>query len=224
MNDRIQRALDDDIDLNTLTPAEMAELEESSSLFSGILRSIPATHLPPLGPAVLDRLDASREVGVTPVAASQSSRQSAGLIGWLWSPTRISIPFRPAYALGLAAMLTVLIGIRSTKQPETVAVAPASAAAASNEVLVHFQLDAPKARAVSLAGDFSNWAPKYSMERSTRGVWTIVVPLAPGVHNYSFVVDGETWVPDPSAPAMADGFGGMNSRIAVLAPDAQRSL
>jgi hypothetical protein len=62
------------------------------------------------------------------------------------------------------------------------------------------------------------------MKRTAPGVWTIVVPLAPGVHDYSFIVDGEKWVPDPSAPAMADGFGGVNSRIAVIAPDSRRSL
>ena len=65
MNDRIQRALDGDIDLESLTPAELAELDESSSLFSGVLRAIPANRLPPLGAAVLARLDTTREPGIT---------------------------------------------------------------------------------------------------------------------------------------------------------------
>jgi hypothetical protein len=56
------------------------------------------------------------------------------------------------------------------------------------------------------------------MTRTGPGVWTVVVPLEPGIHNYAFIVDGERWVPDPNAPAVDDGFGGMNSRLAVLAP------
>jgi hypothetical protein len=39
------------------------------------------------------------------------------------------------------------------------------------------------------------------------------------VHDYAFIVDGERWIADPMAPAVADGFGGLNSRIAVLPPD-----
>jgi len=50
-------------------------------------------------------------------------------------------------------------------------------------------------------------------------VWTVVVPLEPGIHDYAFVVNGGQWVPDPNAPAFEDGFGGLNSRIAVITPD-----
>jgi 1,4-alpha-glucan branching enzyme len=56
------------------------------------------------------------------------------------------------------------------------------------------------------------------MQESVDGVWTILVPLPPGVHDYSFIVDGERWVPDPYAPQVDDGFGGVNSRLTVLTP------
>ena len=49
---------------------------------------------------------------------------------------------------------------------------------------------------------------------------TITVPLTQGVHDYAFVVDGQQWVPDPYAPQINDGFGGTNSRLALLPPDA----
>jgi 1,4-alpha-glucan branching enzyme len=88
-----------------------------------------------------------------------------------------------------------------------------------SKVLVQFRLDAPAAHTVTLAGDFTKWQPKYELTRSAPGVWTIVVPLDPGVHDYAFVVDGNLWTPDPMAPAIADGFGGLNSRVAVLSPD-----
>lgn len=133
------------------------------------------------------------------------------------SPQRISI--RPAYVLALAASLALVVGLASTRNDSTVA-----AAAQQNEVLVQFRLEAPRATTVALAGDFNRWTPTYEMKRSDPGVWTVVVPLTPGVHDYSFIVDGNTWVPDPAAPAKSDGFGGVNSRISVIAPDTRRSL
>ena len=123
---------------------------------------------------------------------------------WLWRPRTITL--RPAYMLAAAAVIALLMIIpRGTRQ--------------TPQVFVEFKLEAPSARNVSLAGDFTQWQPSYAMKRSARGVWTIVVPLQPGVHDYSFIVDGQRWVADPAAPAIEDGFGGMNSRVAVLAPD-----
>jgi 1,4-alpha-glucan branching enzyme len=92
-------------------------------------------------------------------------------------------------------------------------------AGAPSLVLVHFQFEAPAATEVRLAGDFSSWQPTHTMSRSEAGVWSVVVPLSPGIHEYAFVVDGTRWQVDPGAPAVADGFGGHNSRVAVLTPD-----
>lgn len=225
MNDRIQRALDGELKRDELTTAELAELDESNALFAGVLRSIPAPPLPSLGAGVLRRIDTVDESAISPWAGRTPTERSSGLISWLWSPTRISMSLRPAYAIGLAAMLAVIVGVRGMNHVDRVAEKPgAGTPTGSQDVLVEFRLEAPQARAVSLAGDFSGWAPTYTMKRSEPGVWTIVVPLTPGVHDYSFIVDGEKWIPDPAAPAMADGFGGMNSRIAVLASDATTSL
>jgi hypothetical protein len=38
------------------------------------------------------------------------------------------------------------------------------------------------------------------------------------VYNYGFLVNGEQWTLDPLAPRITDGFGGANSRLAVLGP------
>ena len=100
---------------------------------------------------------------------------------------------------------------------------PDVVAGTSQQVFTQFVLDAPNASRVAVAGDFSGWKPVHVMTRSEAGVWTVVVPLDPGVHDYAFVVDGERWVRDPAAPAVKDGFGGVNSRVAVLSPDGGRS-
>ena|SRR5688572_3216734 len=137
------------------------------------------------------------------------------LTALLWAPREIAI--RPLYALGLAAVLLMLVwlpwsGERSA--PDVLA----GAGQAQPQVFVQFRLDAAASR-VQLAGSFTNWEPRYELRQSGPGVWTITVPLSEGVHDYAFVVDGGRWVPDPYAPQIGDGFGGTNSRLALLSPE-----
>lgn len=218
INHRIHAALDGDSSRDELSPAERTELDEMNGLLAGVLRAVAPVSIPEQAPAVLARINAKR-IAASPRRQSPAAR----VFGWFWSPARVSISLRPAYALGLAGAFTIIafIGARSLRTSKS---PTAVAAAASQAVLVQFRFDAPRASEVSLAGDFTNWAPTYSLQRSASGTWTIVVPLSPGVHDYSFIVDGSRWTPDPTEPARADGFGGMNSRIAVLASDGVKSL
>ena len=75
---------------------------------------------------------------------------------------------------------------------------------------------------VRLAGSFTNWQPRYALHQASPGIWTITLPLSAGVHDYVFVVDGQRWIADPYAPHVDDGFGGVNSRISLVPPDAPR--
>jgi hypothetical protein len=142
-----------------------------------------------------------------------------GIIGRLttlvWAPREFSI--RPVYAMAAAALIAMMVwlpwsGARST--PASLAVTDQ----AEPHVFVQFRLDAAASR-VQLAGSFTNWEPRYELRQSGPGVWTITVPLTEGVHDYAFVVDGAQWVPDPHAPQIGDGFGGTNSRLALLSPE-----
>ncbi|MEX0912764.1 MAG: glycogen-binding domain-containing protein, partial [Gemmatimonadota bacterium] len=85
-------------------------------------------------------------------------------------------------------------------------------------IYVQFRLDAPGAQRVELAGSFTDWAPAHQLHETGAGVWTVVVPLEPGVHDYTFVIDGERWIVDPNAPSVEDDFGGSNSRLFLPAP------
>ena len=125
---------------------------------------------------------------------------------WLLRAQTITI--RPIYGLAAAAIIAFVMLLPQRERSK-----------ATPQIFVEFKLDAPGAQNVSLAGDFTQWQPTHTLKRTNNGVWTIVVPLNPGVHDYAFVVDGERWVSDPAAPAIEDGFGGMNSRVAVLAPE-----
>jgi hypothetical protein len=137
------------------------------------------------------------------------------LTALLWAPREIAI--RPLYALGVAAAVVMLAWLPWSSQRPAPGVL-AVTGPAEPQVFVQFRLDAAASR-VQLAGSFTNWEPRYELRQSGPGVWTITVPLSEGVHDYAFVVDGGQWVPDPYAPQIGDGFGGTNSRIALLSPE-----
>lgn len=83
---------------------------------------------------------------------------------------------------------------------------------------VKFVLIAPQAARVSVVGDFNGWDAKATpmTTHGPDGTWTVYVPLRPGLHTYSFVVDGTHFVPDPAAPlAPDDGYGHKSSVVLV---------
>jgi hypothetical protein len=87
---------------------------------------------------------------------------------------------------------------------------------------VRFVFVAPYATRVSLVGDFNRWNPSaMPMRRSADGrAWLLDVPLTPGRHVYSFIVDGDL-APDPAAPrAGEDDFGVPSSVVLVGGPKA----
>jgi len=79
-----------------------------------------------------------------------------------------------------------------------------------------FQLEAPEAQAVYLAGSFNHWDPHARpLKRDGKGVWQTRVSLEPGVHEYRFVVDG-TWQDDPQCEEhRPNGWGGTNCVVHV---------
>ena len=219
MHPHVQKALDGDISPRVLTTSERAELFEAESAIDAVRRAIPVNPFPDLAPAVLRQIrqESSRARAQTGAPRPlDTSRPTRSVAGWLWQPRSISVTWRPAYALAAAVVFIAAVGAGSMRRgPAVVAGAP--------KVFTEFVLQAPNAARVAVAGDFTGWQPVHVMTRTEAGLWTVVIPLAPGVHDYSFVVDGERWVPDPTAPAVNDGFGGVNSRLAVLSPDGGRS-
>lgn len=145
-------------------------------------------------------------------------RMLARLASSLWAARDVSLTVRPAYALAAAAALALFIAYAPSRQPA--AVAPATAVALEPQLFVQFRLEAPAATEVRIAGSFTGWKPSHQLHQAAPGLWTVTLPLPRGVHDYAFLVDGTEWVADPFAQQVNDGFGGVNSRIALLAPDA----
>jgi hypothetical protein len=60
-----------------------------------------------------------------------------------------------------------------------------------------FRMEAPSAKSVKLAGDFTGWEQSpLDLVQSYDGTWFTIVPLLPGTYSYRFIVDGQ-WLDDP---------------------------
>jgi len=89
---------------------------------------------------------------------------------------------------------------------------------------VRFVFVAPYASRVALVGDFNAWNPAaMPMRRSVDGrAWLLDVPLAPGRHVYSFIVDGDL-APDPAAPRAGDDDFGVPSSVVLVSARGPKS-
>ncbi|HEY2805873.1 MAG TPA: isoamylase early set domain-containing protein [Gemmatimonadales bacterium] len=169
-----------------------------------------AERMPELDSALDDRVMSTiKQLPVAAVATVVYGNKPTGILGWWTKPKQI----RPIWiAAAMAAMLAIVVLFPRANKPGTTA-----ATAATDTVYVHFSLTAPAARAVSVAGSFNGWSTaSLPLRRASDGSWEATVPLPVGEHRYEFVVDGQRWIPDPSAQSQADdGFGGTNSVIVV---------
>jgi hypothetical protein len=171
---------------------------------------LAARSTPDVRASVMDRIE-----DLEPLQPARRSAAIGRLVRLLWAPREVVI--RPVWAM--AAIGAIAIALLAPFARQTPSAPPQMVnSAVDSHVFVQFRLDAMASR-VQLAGSFTNWEPRYELRQSAPGVWTITVPLTQGVHDYSFVVDGQQWVADPHAPQIGDGFGGTNSRLALLSPD-----
>jgi Carbohydrate-binding module 48 (Isoamylase N-terminal domain) len=112
-----------------------------------------------------------------------------------------------ATAAGVALVLAVGTqnradtGMSPSRRAVVIGDSVASVASAIRDTLriVQFMLTAPAASRVALAGDFNGWDTRaIPMARDSRdGRWAVTLALAPGRHNYAYVVDDTQWVRDP---------------------------
>lgn len=211
IHNRVQRALDGELPLDQLEPAEAELYHEYRQAFTAALRPLEARPDVDVAPAVLQALAAPGRRFPTRAARHPGRNLAAVFAGWVWTPRTFTA--RPAFGLAAAA-LAVLVWVTQSATPGT----QASASNAAPRIVVEFRLAAPDAGAVSLVGDFNAWRPEHQLRQVSPGVWAVSVALEPGVYHYGFMVDGATLRLDPLAPKVADGFGGESSRLAVLAP------
>jgi hypothetical protein len=206
MNDHIHQHLDGD--RAALSPDQRAAADAFARTLDAAAAHLRAVPAPDLAARVMAALPAQ-------APAVPAWRKAAE---WLWNPRPVRLTFRPAYAFAGAAFAAVAAIVVPTldRGDSAAPLAVTAPKTAAPVVYVQFRLESAQARRVALAGTFTDWQPTLQLQQKEPGVWTALVPLQPGVHDYVFVVDGERWVPDPNAPQQVDdSFGGTNSRISL---------
>ncbi len=208
--DPIHVCLDGEASPEALSPEARARFAQMEATLDTVVREMQCTPVPDLAPAIMQRLPARRTVHM---ATWQR------VLAWLWMPRPVR--FRPAYALGgaMAMVVAVMLVPPATEHAPVPQAVMVEAENSAPRMYVQFRLEAPEASQVALAGSFTDWQPRYVLHETAPGVWTVLVPLQPGVYDYAFVVDGERWTPDPSAPQVDDQFGGTNSRLSLAPPN-----
>lgn len=151
-----------------------------------------------------------REVAATPTPVRPWRR----LVDWFVTPRSVRVSPLGGTALALAAS-AVLVFVSSDAGSPT---GEDRAGETADAVVTRFVFVAPEAESVHVTGDFMSWSPEGIALEDLRGtgIWTVDVPLPPGVHQYTFLVNGTEWRPDPLAVSQVDdGFGRVNSVVIV---------
>jgi hypothetical protein len=138
-----------------------------------------------------------------------------GAWSWLVEPRAVRV--RPVWIPALAAAAALALWLVPSRPAPRAPELGSRVVAGPDTVYVRFELVAPQARTVSVAGSFNGWqVGALPLARVEDGLWATTVALPVGEHRYEFVIDGTRWVPDPTAHAQVDdGFGGQNSVIVV---------
>jgi hypothetical protein len=204
--DPVHEALDGSFEAAGLGAEEAARYRRLAAMLEEAVPPLRSVRAPDLTARVMAAIPSESPVAPEPPTS---------LFHWLWTPRWISFQLRPLVVLAAAAILVaVAIGV-----PRPVIAPLGDASTNSDAVLyVQFRLDAPGASRVDVAGTFTEWQPEIELTESSPGVWSALVPLEPGVHDYTFLIDGDRWVADPEAPQVEDGFGGVNSRLFLTRP------
>jgi 1,4-alpha-glucan branching enzyme len=81
---------------------------------------------------------------------------------------------------------------------------------------VTFSLKAPKAREVSLVGDFNNWdTGANSMKLDKNGSWKVSLIFPPGRYEFKFFVDGKWREGSKDKQTVPNCFGTLNHVLIV---------
>ncbi|MEX2178254.1 MAG: isoamylase early set domain-containing protein [Gemmatimonadaceae bacterium] len=155
---------------------------------------------------------------------AEPAPQRRAALAWMLEPRRFALPPLASAALaaglvGIGVISGLLIhrdGPSAEQRAAVVAGAPQLPDSLAPRA-VKFVLIAPMAARVSVVGDFNGWDASATPMQTlgTDGTWTVFVPLHPGLHTYQFVIDGSSFVTDPSAPLAPDDGYGSNSVLFV---------
>ncbi len=198
--DQVKQVLDGEREVESLSPELRREAEAARRLLLESIDRRPVTLSPALEARIMSRVR-GRATGRWPRA-------------WRW----LSAPSIPRWAMLVPVAAAAVFVLLTRSGPQTDR-RPQALAGQRDSIYVRFELYAPRASQVALAGTFNRWdrAATPLVRVGKDGMWTVTVALPSGQHQYGFIVDGRNWVPDPAAPTVDDGFGRRNSVVSVNA-------
>jgi Glycogen recognition site of AMP-activated protein kinase len=184
----------------------------------------------PFAEEIGERLRASY-AAVPEASADQVARATrAVLASAMHAPARRMGGVRPQWWWGAAAAALLVTVVARPWRPDVsrreadsafaqgrALVLPTGSTTEETGGTVSFEFTLPSgARKVSLVGDFNGWDERATpmVRQQANGSWSARIPLAPGRHDYAFVVDGTRWVVDALAPQAPDaGYGPTNTVV-----------
>ena len=136
---------------------------------------------------------------------------------------RLPFPVRARFALGtpgrtlglaFAASLILLVALffthTSTPPPQT-DLQPAAAGYQHRFVIYQTGISQ-----VEIAGSFTDWQRIPLQSDGSTGYWEITLEIPPGEHAFSYILDGDLILADPTVPSQEkDDFGSVNSILVV---------
>ena len=111
---------------------------------------------------------------------------------------RLAAPF----ASGLAAALIIMFFVLPEQK--------------ISSVPYRFVVYQPDVNQVDITGSFTGWKTLPMKKNGATGYWEITLDLQQGEHRYSYILESEVQIPDPSVLTRErDDFGGENSILDV---------
>jgi len=128
--------------------------------------------------------------------------------------SRIRFAFGTPRTLGLAfaACLLILATFFLTyTPPPQIALQPVAAGQQHRFVIYRAGI-----KKIEIAGSFTNWQRVPLQPDGSSGYWEITLEIPPGEHAFSYILDGDKILPDPTVPVREkDDFGTVNSILVV---------
>lgn len=132
----------------------------------------------------------------------------------------ISIPvYRPEKTRGFRLWFAPLSGFASAMVLVALVSLFHPAPIISPDGMQHrFVIYRPDVTKAAIVGDFTRWSPVPMEKIGDSGYWAVTLKLPTGEHRYSYLVDDERQIADPTVLTLEqDDFGGENSIIKVTA-------
>lgn len=132
----------------------------------------------------------------------------------------VSIPVSPVEKTGLFRLWFVPLAGFAAAMMLVAAVFLSRPAPVINlaELQHRFVIYRPDVSKAEIVGDFTRWSPVPMEKIGDSGYWTVTLKLPAGEHRYSYLVDNNRQIADPTVLIHEqDDFGGVNSIIKVTA-------